>query len=135
MNINRNCSKKFEGILLESIDEAFSSLGQGAKTSIYFYLENTLFISKQDIPDKIDDFSHGLEQIFGIGAWHLEVLIMKKLYEKIGCLYKWEGPKWLVPDLTFRKYVELMRISFTDSGKIGNVEVIVDAMEQQEQRA
>ncbi len=121
-----NNNEKFDDILLESIDDAFSSLGQSAKKSIYFYLENGLLISKQQIPSRIDDFSDALEQIFGVGARNLELLIMKKLNEKVNCMYKWEGPKWLVPDLTFKKYVELMRISFTDSENSENVEIIVD---------
>ena len=44
-------------------------------------------------------------------------------------------PNWLVPELTFSQYVKLMKLSFDDKGKIGQVEVIIDAGEQrQEQR-
>jgi hypothetical protein len=128
-------SKKFEEVLQDSIDEAFSSLGEAVKTSIYFHLEHKFLITRQDIPCRIEDFSDALERIFGLGAKQLELLIMKNLYEKVNCLYRWEGPKWLVPDLTFKKYIELIRIGYDDDGKIGTVEVIVDAGEQQEQRA
>ena len=128
-------SKKFEEVLQDSIDEAFSSLGEAVKASIYFHLEHKFMIAKQDIPWRIKDFSYALERIFGLGAKHLELLIMKKLYEKVNCLYRWEGPKWLVPNLTFKEYVELVRIAYANEKKIGTVEVIVDAGEKQEQRA
>lgn len=130
----KKCSEKFEEVLQDSIDEAFSILGEAAKTSIYFNLEHKFLIARQDIPYRIEDFSDALERIFGLGAKHLELLIMKNLYEKVHCSYKWEGPRWLVPDLTFKKYVELTRIGYENEEKIGIVEVIVDAGERQEQR-
>ena len=125
---------KFDSVLLESIDEALNSLGENVKISIYFHLETKFLIARQDIPDRIDDFSNALERIFGLGARHLELLIMKKLHEKIGCQYKWEGPKWLVPDLTFGKYVKLMKLYYEGIGKGGEVEVIVVGREKPEQR-
>ena len=119
--------------MLNSIDEAFSSLGDRAKASIYIYLEQKLVLSKQEIPFRIDDFSNALETIFGIAAKQLEILIMKKLYEKITCSYKWNGPRWLVPNLTFTQYVELLRLRYEDKGKIGGLEVWIDAGEKQKQ--
>ena len=130
----KNHYEKFEDVLQGSIDEAFSSLGEPVRTAIYFNLEHKFLIARQEIPSRIEDFSDALERIFGLGAKHLELLIMKNLYEKVKCFYRWEGPNWLVPDLTFKEYVELMRVSF-DGDKIGTVEVIVDAGETQEQPA
>ena len=130
----KNHTKKFDEILQDSIDEAFSSLGESVKKSIYFHLENNFLITKQDIPRKVEAFSDALERIFGLGAQHLELLIMKNLYMKANCSYRWEGPKWLVPDLTFKEYVKLVRIGYEEEDKIGTFEVIVDAGEKQEQR-
>ena len=130
----KNHNQKFEEVLQDSVDEAFSSLGESVKKSIYFHLENSFLIPRQDIPCRVEDFSDALERIFGPGAKHLELLIMEKLYRKVNCSYKWEGPKWLVPDLTFEQYVELMRIGFKEEEKIETFEVIVDAGEKQEQR-
>jgi len=130
----KNHCKKFEAVLQEAVDEAFSSLGEPVKKSIYFNLENKFLITRRDIPCRIEDFSDALERIFGLGAKSLELLIMEKLYRKVNCSYKWEGPKWLVPDLTFKQYVELIRIGYEDRERIGSIEVIVDAGEKQEQR-
>jgi len=132
---NGDC-KKFENLLTETIDEAFSTLGENVRKSIYFHLNQKFMITKQDIPYKIDEFSDALEQIFGIGARMLELLIMTKLQGKIRALYKWEGPNWLVPELTFSQYVSLLKSFYEDNGEIRQVEVIMDAGDQrQEQRA
>ena len=133
MSRNNGCDK-FEIILVEAVDDAFSTLGENVKTSIYYHLEHKLIIPKQDIPYRIEDFSDALERIFGIAAKHLEILIMKKLHEKVTCHYVWRGPSWLVPDLTFMQYVELLRLHYEDSRKIGEVEVWVNAEEKQKQR-
>ena len=125
---------EFSQILIESIDEAFLTLGENAKSSMYFYLETKFAISKQDIPKRIDDFSDALEQIFGMAALQIEILIMKFLNKRVDCTYKWVGPKWLVPDLTFTKYVILMKLCCEEPEKNGNIEVIFNAETQQEQR-
>ena len=130
----RNSEKKFSQILVESIDEAFLTLGENSKSLLYFYLETKFAISKQDIPKRIDDFSDALEQIFGVAALQIEILIMKCLNQRVNCTYKWVGPKWLVPDLTFTKYVILMRLSCEVTEKIDNTEVVLNAGAQQEQR-
>ena len=132
MNSNGE-NKKFDAILLEAVDSAFSTLGEKAKTSIYLHLEYKFIIPKQDIPYRIDDFSCALERIFGIAAKFLEILIMQRLYEKTPCFYEWSGPNWLIPDLTFRQYVELTRLCFEDKGATGKLEVMVNAEEKQKQ--
>lgn len=108
---------KFATILLDSIDEALSALGQNVKLSIYFHLETKFSVPKQDIPDRIEDFSNALEQIFGQASRQLEILIMKHLHQKINLNYRWAGPNWLVPNLTFEKYIKLARLSVEGPGK------------------
>lgn len=133
--MSKNCEgKKFEVILLETLDEALSALGETVKKTVYFHLQQKFLIAKQEIPFKIDDFSDALEQIFGSGARTLEVLIMTKLHQKIKSRYRWEGPNWLVPELTFSQYVELLKLFYEDNEKTGQVEVIIDAGEQRQQQ-
>lgn len=125
---------KFDAVLLDAIDTAFSALGQNVKFAIYFNLESKFGLAKQDIPDRITDFSDALDKIFGQAARSLEILIMKYLNDKVKCNYEWVGPKWLVPDLTFEKYIKLVRISVEDSGKTGEVEVLFDGYQKPKQR-
>ena len=130
----RNDPKEFNQILVESIDEAFLTLGENAKSLMYFYLDTKFAISKQDIPKRVDDFSNALEQIFGQAALQIEILIMKCLNQRVDCTYEWVGPKWLVPDLTFTKYVILMKLRCEETRTNGNMEVIFNTEAQQEQR-
>ena len=125
----RKREKKFNDILLESIDKAFLTLGENSKSAIYFHLERKFAISRQDIPDRVHDFSDALEQIFGLAARQLEILIMKCLNEKIECTYDWVGPKWLIPELTFSKYVKFLELCFIDKKKNVEVELLLDAGE------
>jgi hypothetical protein len=124
--------ENFDQLLLEAIDQGLSGLGGAGKASVYIHLEGLFNIRKQEIPNKLDDFSNALHRIFGLGASQIEILIMKKLYEKVGEIYKLDDPSRSAPDLTFRKYIEQMRLSYKDTEKIGKTEVLIDAGEKQE---
>jgi hypothetical protein len=100
--------KDFDDILIESIDETLTSLGESVKQSIYYHLEDKFEISKKDIPKRIEDFANGIEKIFGLGAHFIEISIMKKLYEKIGVPLEWNEGK----ELIFINYVEAARKCF-----------------------
>ncbi len=129
----QNSDKAFGEILIESIDQAFMTLGENSRTAIYKTLESKFGLPRQDIPNRVADFSNALEQVFGVAARQLEILIMKCLNAKVACSYKWAGPKWLVPNVTFTEYVRLAKLSFDDNRRIGEVEVVLDA--EQEQRS
>jgi hypothetical protein len=115
--------KNFDQILLVTIDEALSSLGENVKASIYFQLDDLFKIKKQEIPIRIGDFSNALEQLFGLGARYLEILFIKNLHAKIKVTckwptYKWPLSKWIVPEITFQEYVRLMRQNFETAATI-----------------
>jgi hypothetical protein len=78
----KSCKCSSEAIIIEAVDEIFSSFGQSCKQAIYFQLENTFNIKKQEIPLKIEDFANAIEQIFGIGAKFIEMKIIEVLHEK-----------------------------------------------------
>jgi len=104
-------SRNFEALLLDSIDEAMLSLGGPAKQSIYFHLEKNFKVSRNQIPEHLEQFQTGLEKIFGLGARFLEILIMKNLYAKIGCPLAMEKNE----PLEFVRYVEAARQSYLNS--------------------
>ena len=109
--------KNFDVLLLEAVDEGLSVLGQAGKTSIYINLEGLFNIRKTEIPNKIEDFSNALHRIFGLGAPQMEILIMKKLQEKVGERNKLDDQIRLASNLTFAKYIELMRLYYRETGK------------------
>jgi hypothetical protein len=128
--------ENFDQILLDAIDDALSSLGENLKVSIYFHLEDLFKIRKQEIPSRISDFSSALEQIFGLGARHLEILFIKNLHAKIKVTCKWptyEWPlsKWIVPEMTFQEYVRLMRQNF-NAANTSKTEMGILVNEQEE---
>ena len=100
--------KAFENILIEAVDEGLASLGESAKQAIYFHLEASFKITKNEIPYRLEDFTDGLEKIFGLGAHFIEILIMKSLFEKIGQPLEWNQSKKLV----FVEYVAAAKRSF-----------------------
>ena len=82
----------FEAAVTESIEEVLSTLGENVKQAIYSYLENKYSIRKEQIPSKIEDFSDGIESIFGDAAKLVELKIMEKLQSKVkGFSYKSES--------------------------------------------
>jgi len=124
--------ESFEQLLLESVDEAFTSLGDRSKGEIYEYLELELGIEREKIPDYLEELSDALELIFGRGAMLLEILIMKNLHAKVNAQHKYNGPKWLIPDLTFCKFVLLTKLAYDDPGMIGELNILVDTSEKLE---
>lgn len=113
-----NAAPSFDNLLLEAIDDAFSSISEQVKAALYFHLENTLQIKKSDIPFQIVDFSDALEKIFGTtGSRHLEILIMKTLFDKLKAknklsTYKMPFREGLAPEMTFQRYIMLARRKF-----------------------
>jgi hypothetical protein len=99
-------AEDFQRIMLKTVDEALSLLGKKAKQSIFFQLEETFKIAKQDIPLEIERFTAALEEIVGPGSILLEIEIMKHLYEKVGPEFKYSSKQ---KNLTFTEYLTATR--------------------------
>ncbi len=98
--------RDFTKLLLEAVDETLSSLGDSSKRAIYFYLERNFSIKKQDIPDRIEEFTEAIEKLFGNGAKILEIQIMKHLYENLGRDFEYFSEN---NDLLFTDYANVVR--------------------------
>ncbi|MGA2310419.1 MAG: hypothetical protein ABSG57_12850 [Candidatus Bathyarchaeia archaeon] len=96
-------NRSYQELVLDAVDETFSALGKTAKQVIYFHLEKTFNICKQEIPCKTEKFTKAIEEIIGPGAKLLEIEIIEKLYKKIGQNFKYH-PKQ--KDLTFTEYLK-----------------------------
>lgn len=101
------CNRSFEELLLEAVDEGLSSLGDSARQVVYFYLEKRFKLDKRNIPHKIEEFVDAIERIFGVGSKFLEILIMKRIYEKVGQVFEYDQE-----DLVFIEYVDAAKQSF-----------------------
>ena len=87
------------------------------KNAVYFHLQNNFKINKNEIPQRIDEFSNIIHKIFGSGAGRLEIKFMKTLNSKINVNIHWpehDSPlsKWLVIDMSFMEYVQLTRKNY-----------------------
>ena len=116
-HISNDSNGQFEQILLDAIDQALSCLGESEKRSVYSSMEQKFNITRQEIPNRINDFADALESNFGLGAQLLEISFMKNLHAKLNVTCKWptyEWPlsKWIVTEMTFPKYVHLMQQNF-----------------------
>jgi hypothetical protein len=112
----------FDDILLETIDETLTSLGEPVKNAVYFHLKTNFNMSKNEIPKKLTAFSNIVQKIFGSGACILEIKLMKTLHSKIEVNVKWpeyEAPlsKWIVTDMSFIEYVNSMRQNYGENSK------------------
>jgi len=109
--------KKFDQYLLEAMDETLSSLGEVVKNAVLEHLKNEFQINKNDIPQKICDFSKIVHKVFGLGADRLERKIVKNLSSKLQVdvnltEYEWPLSKWIINDVSFTEYVANLRISY-----------------------
>jgi hypothetical protein len=98
----------FERFLLEAVDESLSSLGESSKQAIYYHLEKSFDIEKQEIPKNVESFVCALEKIFGLGASFIETLIVARLNEKAATSSKWH----MSEKLTLTEYVASARRSY-----------------------
>lgn len=74
---------EFNQILLDVIDDAFSSFSNDNNQAIYNHLECVFKIKKQEIPNKLIEFTDAIEQTFGLAAGLIETRIMAKLHAKV----------------------------------------------------
>lgn len=77
--------KDFDSILIESIDGTISSvLGRKIMKATYGYMAKDCGISKEHIPDRLDEFDAALMRIFGVGGLTLSRAIAKRLCAQLG---------------------------------------------------
>jgi hypothetical protein len=90
---------QFDRLLVESLDESFGAvLGEIPKKTVYDILEKNHAITKNRIPEKLDEFSVALETVFGAAPSKvLERIVVKELYSKLGLTYI-ERPDWRLYD-------------------------------------
>ncbi len=82
-----------EQLLIEAVDEALSSFGSSSKEAIFYHLDESFNVKKEEIPSKTQPFMDALEKIFGPGTTFIEALIIKRLDDKLKAGLKSQIPK------------------------------------------
>ena len=96
-----------DDILLKAVDETLKEIFKetGAKV-IYNFLGNNHHLKWEEIAERSEVFSSGIERLLGSGAQVTEKLILKKLHSKLKLEFKEkEG-------YAFSDYVEELRKKF-----------------------
>jgi len=73
----------FEKTLLKAVDHALLSLGESPRRAIYYHLDKSFKLQREEIPEDTDEFSQALNSIFGPGAEVIKRIIVKNLYSKL----------------------------------------------------
>jgi hypothetical protein len=93
-----------DALLLECIDEGLTDLlGRRAREAVYDHLERNLFLSRNEIPLRLDDFFSLLDETFGKGSKTIGRYIARKLYTKLD----WEFVD--VATFQFADYLEMVK--------------------------
>ena len=76
--------RSLDNLLLDAVDETLRHIfkEEGAKV-ISNFLENKCDLKREEIGEKAEDFSAGLERFLGSAAPVIEKMILKNLYSKL----------------------------------------------------
>jgi hypothetical protein len=80
-------SDSFEQLLLDSIDESMSNLGESCRSLLYTYLAAALSLKREQIPDRFEDFTAAIKDIFKLGSKVIDGLVLKTLCDKLNVNY------------------------------------------------
>ncbi len=93
----------FDKALLSAIEDGLCPLGDSSRKAIFFHLEKSFGIRKENIPTKLKEFREALEGIFGPGAQTIGRLITKYLQSELGLNSK------PVESLDIVEYVDIVK--------------------------
>jgi len=80
---------RLDDLLLSVVDETMLQVFREAGTkAIYDYLENKYHLKREEIAEKPEVFSAGLERLMVSAAQMIEKLILKNLYRKLGLKFE-----------------------------------------------
>lgn len=96
---------KFNAVIIEAVEESFSSFNNLVKEAAYLHLEKAFKIKKQEIPCKIGAFADAIEQMFGVGAKLIEIRMIEALHKRFRefAFFPKKG------DIDFTEYVASLR--------------------------
>ncbi len=76
--------REFDQLLLEAIDDGLSVLGEEPRSAFYQFLATMHALPREDIPEKVEEFSKGLKKALGGAYPVVQRIILRKLFQKLG---------------------------------------------------
>jgi hypothetical protein len=95
--------KHLDATVLEALDEGLKSiLGESGKKIVYFHLQNSHGLRREEILEKPELLNECLNMLFGYGAKVIENAILKTLSFKLKIKYKEKNVKFAeyIKDIT-----------------------------------
>lgn len=77
--------KRLNEIILRAIDLGLLDLGEGTRHTIYYHVERIQHLKREEIPRRMEEFHEALEKLLGAGTRAVEKLIVRNLYDILGC--------------------------------------------------
>jgi hypothetical protein len=71
-------------IILQAIDQGLSALGNGPRQALWFFIETDSKISRQKVPENVEEFEQALQKVFGLGYKFLDSLFRNYLSSATG---------------------------------------------------
>jgi hypothetical protein len=92
-------TSELDRLLVESLDESFAAiLGEIPKKTLFDLFEKNRAITKNRIPEKLNEFTTAMDTVFGTTTSRvLESIVVKGLYSKLALTYI-ERPDWRLLD-------------------------------------
>jgi hypothetical protein len=89
--------------LIDAVDSGLLILGENSRMAIYFHLDKTFKIKREEIALKFGEFKKALENIFGPGAEIIKAVITKELQTKLDLDFEEKG------DFELANYVDIIQ--------------------------
>lgn len=74
----------FEDRVLGCVDKGMGTLGDGTSLAVYWHIERTYGLKREEIPGEPQKFMKSLEAIFGAGAHVLEMSVVMEIRSAFG---------------------------------------------------
>ena len=71
-------------IILQAIDQGLSALGEDPRQALWFFIEKDSHISRQKVPENVEEFEQILNKVFGLGYKFLDSLFRNYLSAATG---------------------------------------------------
>lgn len=78
-------------VLLDAVDSGLLILGENSRMAIYFHLDKTFKIKREEIALKFEEFKEALENIFGPGAEIIKAVIVRELQTRLDSDFEEKG--------------------------------------------
>jgi hypothetical protein len=76
-------AEEFDRLVLEAVDQAFQSLGGGVTQALWYYIERTAGLRREEVPQRMEELFVALDRLLGPGALVLKRLIVRNLHSRL----------------------------------------------------